>query len=295
MQRADFMSVADSSQSPEPLLIASAPNGAYKTRDQHNQLPITAAQLADTAAAVLHAGACMLHLHVRDANGKHTLAADAYQTAVQAIRAKVGDDLFIQLTSESAGVYAAEQQRQAIYALGCVRADGLSIALRELIRAPDDLPAAEKLFHHLATRNVAAQYILYSAADINHYASLLKHGVIPPDGHSVLLVVGRYDADKSTANALHHMVDLLRASTDQLINWMVCAFGAHEFSCLLETTKLGGHVRVGFENSIVLRCGSAAKDNAQLIMQLLKSGNPKQRPLADINHTRKILRSEALT
>ena len=285
-----------------PLLIASAPNGAHKTREEHNQLPITTAQLADTAAAVMAAGAQMIHLHVRDARGKHTLDADAYRAAIEAIRAKAGNDLFIQITSEAAGVYDTEQQRRAMYAANTdgdgVSADGVSLALRELIRTPEDVAPAGELFHHLAARGVLAQYILFSIDDIERYGALLNQGVIPPvghsAGHSILLVVGRYGAQPSTPDTLHRMLEALRGCINQPPSWMVCAFGEHEFDCLLAAVKLGGHVRVGFENSLLLRTGQVAADNRQLVTQLVASGNPNQRPLADIHQARKILGSAAL-
>ena len=285
-----------------PLLIASAPNGARKTREEHHQLPVTTAQLADTAAAVLAAGAQMIHLHVRDARGKHTLDAGAYQAAIEAIRAKAGNDLFIQITSEAAGVYDSGQQRRAMYAATTaaagVLADGVSLALRELIRAPEDVAPAGELFHHLARRGVLAQYILFSIDDINRYGSLLKQGVIPPldhsAGHSILLVVGRYGAQPSTPETLHRMLEALRGRIDQPPSWMVCAFGEHEFDCLLAAVKLGGHARVGFENSLLLRTGQVAADNRQLVTQLVEAGNPDGRPPADIHQARKILGSAAL-
>lgn len=274
-----------------PLLIASAPNGARKTRRDHPAIPITAAQLADAAAAVMAAGARMIHLHVRDARGKHTLDAGAYQAAIEAMRAKAGGDLFIQLSSEAAGLYDPGQQRQAMYA---VNADGVSIALRELIRAPGDVAPAGELFHHLAGRGVLAQYILFSIDDIDRYGSLLKQGVIPPVGHSVLLVVGRYGEQPATPDTLHRMVEALRGTINRPLNWMVCAFGEHQFDCLVEAVKLGGHARVGFENSLLLRAGQVAADNRQLVTQLVESGNPDGRPLADIHQARKILGSAAL-
>ena len=289
-----------------PLLIASAPNGAHKSREDHNQLPVTTAQLADTAAAVLAAGAQMIHLHVRDARGKHTLDAGTYRAAIEAIRAKAGNDLFIQITSEAAGVYDTEQQRRAMYAANTADAgvspDGVSLALRELIRAPEDAAPAGELFHHLAGRGVLAQYILFSIDDIARYGSLLKQGVIPPldhstghsGGHSILLVVGRYGAQPSTPETLHRMLEALRGCINQPPSWMVCAFGEHEFDCLLEAVKLGGHARVGFENSLLLRTGQVAADNRQLVTQLVEAGNPDGRPPADIHQTRKILGSAAL-
>ncbi len=286
--------------SPPPLLIASAPNGARKTRRDHRALPITAAQLADTAVEVMQAGARMLHLHVRDAHGRHTLDAGAYQAAIEAIRARTGagagtgtgagagtgGDLFIQPTSESAGVYTAEQQRQAIRAISDVGGvDGISIAPRELIRRQADLAPATELFRHLRRRRILIQYILYSIRDLARYHDLLEQGVIPSGGHSILLVAGKHEDEPATPDTLRSMVDALRNP----VHWMVCAFGEREFDCLTEAAKLGGHVRVGFENSLRLKSGEMAKDNRQLLAQLIESGNPLHRPPADGQQARKIL------
>ena len=271
-----------------PLLIASAPNGAYKTRRDHRALPLTAAQLAETAAAVMRAGARMLHLHVRDEHGKHTLAAAAYQAAIKAIRARVGDDLFIQITSESAGAYTAKQQRQAIDATlaAGIGADGISIAPRELIRAPEDVMPAGDLLQRIRQAGVLVQYILYSNDDIARYHALLKQNIIPPNGHAILLVIGK----QKEHNTLHQMTTTLPTP----INWMLCAFGPQEFNHLTQATNLGGHVRVGFENSLHLRTGQVATDNCQLITQLVESGNPTNRPLADIHQAREILGDDVI-
>ena len=40
-----------------------------------------------------------------------------------------------------------------------------------------------------------------------------------------------------------------------------CAFDKEEFSCLKEAIKLGGKIRVGFENSLMLPNGEMAPDN----------------------------------
>jgi len=116
-----------------PLLIASAPNGAYKTRAEHAAIPLTAAELAAAAFEALTAGARMLHLHVRDAAGRHTLEAAAYAEAIAAIRARVGGELLLQCTSEAAGIYDAAAQRAAVGdILDLPGVDGISLAVREL-------------------------------------------------------------------------------------------------------------------------------------------------------------------
>ena len=279
----------------QPLLIAAAPNGAYKTRADHPALPLTAAQLAGVAEEVLRAGARMLHLHVRDEHGAHTLDEHAYRAAIDAVRAQVGARLFIQATSESARHYAAADQCRALRALCAHDApDGVSIAPRELIRTTDDVAAAGALFNFLRARDVLIQYILYSRNEVDAYRSLRKRGVIPADKHCVLLVVGRRGLSVATAtvdstvdatgdainyspiDALHEM----RVALGESVQWMVCAFGDGEFDCLTEATRLGGHVRVGFENALELKDGARAANNGALIAQLTQFGNPLARPLA---------------
>src|SRR5512140_78338 len=95
---------------PPPVIVAVAPNGARKKRADHPRLPITAIELAACAQECLAAGASMLHLHVRDSQGAHSLDPDLYENAITAIRQRVGDDLILQVTTETAGIYAPHDQ-----------------------------------------------------------------------------------------------------------------------------------------------------------------------------------------
>ena len=91
----------------QPLVLAVAPNGARKTKADHPALPIGPEELAETAKACAGAGASMIHLHVRDAEGQHSLDVGRYLAATEAIRAAVGEDLVIQiLNTEAQSGYA---------------------------------------------------------------------------------------------------------------------------------------------------------------------------------------------
>src|ERR1700686_4246814 len=84
------------------------PGGAEwgrKPKADHPALPMTADELARTAAECLERGASMMHLHVRDRDGRHLLDAEAYRTAIARICQEVGDRLVLQITSESVGSY----------------------------------------------------------------------------------------------------------------------------------------------------------------------------------------------
>src|SRR5215475_6542753 len=93
-----------------PVAIAVAPNGGRRTKADHPAIPLTADELARTAAECLEAGACLIHVHVRQADGSHLLDPDAYRQALGAIRAEVGNRLVIQITTEALGVYAPPAQ-----------------------------------------------------------------------------------------------------------------------------------------------------------------------------------------
>ena len=112
------------------IVLAVAPNGARKTRQDHPALPITPQELAHCAAACRDAGASMLHLHVRNAEGGHSLAPMDYRPAVDAVRRAVGLSLVLQLTSEAVGIYAPAEQQAMVREL---RPEAVSLALREIL------------------------------------------------------------------------------------------------------------------------------------------------------------------
>ena len=265
-----------------PLVIAVAPNGARYNKDDHPKLPITPADLAKTAKDCLDAGARMIHLHVRDGNDKHSLESKYYLPALKAVKDAVGDDMVVQLTSEAAGVYQAEQQMQLMQELV---PDCMSLALREFIRTEKNLPDFISFVETLSAAKCLIQYILYDEADYQLYKKLIKEKQIPSDNHSLLLVLGRYIAETPNAAIVEQFQDIL--ITDE--NWMCCTFGPNGNEILRKVVKLSCHVRVGFENGFYLPDGSIAKSNADLVTQTCLSFEESNRPLATIEETRKLL------
>jgi len=70
--------------------------------------------------------------------------------------------------------------------------------------------------------------------------------------------------------ALH---PVLSAAKGLQLDWSICAFGHHELACAAHAQKLGGHIRIGFENNLELPNGTPARDNAQLISLAIAQGN----------------------
>jgi 3-keto-5-aminohexanoate cleavage enzyme len=244
----------------DPIAVAVAPNGARRTKTDHPGLPITAAELARTAAECLEAGASMIHLHVRRPDGSHLLDPDAYRAATAAIRAEVGDRLVVQITSEAAGLYSPDQQMAVVRS---VRPEAVSLALRELSQGD----AAERSFIEfldwIHRENIISQLILYTPDEASRLSKLLQSGNLPFDDLPVLYVLGRYSAGQRSRPA--DLLPFLAEGAPRFGSWMACAFGPDEIACVTAAALLGGDARVGFENNIWLPDGSLAPSNAAAV------------------------------
>ncbi len=251
----------------EPMVIMVAPNGARKTCHDHSAIPITPEELALTAEACLDAGACAMHLHVRDAEARHSLDPDRYRAALDAIHARVGDRLLLQVTTEAVGFYSAEEQIAVVRELV---PEAVSLAVRELARAGEE--AIAELDNWMCEQGVLPQWILYSSEDQALLHDWIRRDVLSASSYPVLFVLGQYTP---SIDATPEMLQAFRKEK----SWMACAFGAPEGLIMQSVADLGGHARVGFENNLVGRDGLPAPDNASLV-----------RSLADYLHTGKVRR-----
>ncbi|QDZ00333.1 3-keto-5-aminohexanoate cleavage protein [Nitratireductor mangrovi] len=243
-----------------PVAIAVAPNGGRLTKADHPALPVEPSELAATASACRDAGAAMIHLHVRDRDGRHLLDAEAYRRATDAVRAAVGDELVVQITSEALGIYSPAEQMDVVRS---VRPEAVSLALREL--APDEAAEAEfaTFLAWLSQERIVPQIILYEPGEACRLDDMARRGVIPFDSIPVLFVLGRYVPGQQSAP--DDVLPFLAPDMPRFESWMLCAFGLRETACVTAAALLGGNARVGFENNLFLPDGRRAPDNAALV------------------------------
>jgi 3-keto-5-aminohexanoate cleavage enzyme len=242
------------------VVLTVAPNGGRKTKVDCPLLPLSADELARTAAECLERGASMIHLHVRDAEGRHCLDPEVYRATIGRICQEVGDRLVLQITSESIGRYSPAEQRAAVLK---TNPEAVSLALREL--APEE--ADEKDFcdflRKLKQMRIWPQIILYTPAEAERLGAMLKQGLIPFDKLSVLYVLGRFALTRTALP--RDVLPFLAPEMPRFESWSVCAFGRREAACVTAAALLGGHGRVGFENNLALPDGARARSNAELV------------------------------
>ena len=151
------------------LVIMVAPNGARRTKADHPRLPITPAEIADEAVRCAEAGASVLHVHVRSDDGRHTLDAELYRAAIDAVRQRLGERMVIQVTTEAVGRYGPAEQMAMVREL---RPEAVSLALAELI--PDEGASSEvaAFLDWLKHERIAPQYILYAPDEVVRFHDL---------------------------------------------------------------------------------------------------------------------------
>lgn len=267
------------------VVVLSAPNGARRTRKDHPALPITADELAATAVGLRDAGVSVLHLHVRDDTGQHTLDPGKYREALAAVRERVDDSLILQVTTEAVGMYTAAEQMAVVREL---QPEAVSLALKELCPGPADEAVFADFCVWMHDSGVWPQFILYSVEDVRRFDTLRASGVIIGAAPFALFVLGNYAA--AVAGTVADLDVLLEVTDPTAFPWAVCCFGPNENAVMRSALKKGGHVRIGFENNLDLSDGSRAPDNVSLIREFVASTAENQRRPASADEVRTAFR-----
>ena len=274
------MAAFDSKFARDRIILMSAPNGARRVPTRRLPVPTTPAELAVCGTELLEQGVSVMHLHVRDAEGRHSLSAERYRAATNALRAAVGNELVLQITTESAGRYAAEEQLEVVRQL---RPEAVSLALREVVPDGSGEQAFASFCAWMRSESIWPQYILYSAADVQRFEQLRRRGVFAEERPFCLFVVGAYDNRHGEPSEL---LALVNAADCRLFPWAACCFGPEENAVALKAAEQGGHVRLGFENNVVLSDGTPASDNAALIAQFCETARHLHRRPATADEVR---------
>ncbi len=272
----------------DPVTIMVAPNGARRTKADHPRLPITIAETAREVARCADAGASAVHVHVRDAEGVHVLDADLYRDVTAAIAREAGTDIVVQATTEAVGRYSPQQQIAMVRDL---KPEAVSVGLREVLPSEDLVPAAADFYAWCFAERIAVQHILYDLGDLHAFLEFVRRGVIPGSHWSVLYVLGRYTTNQeSDPNTLRTFLDVMDTAEERHSTaWTICAFGRGETTSATAAMAMGGHARVGFENSLWGPDGSLMSGNDAVVVRARSIADLLGRPSTDREQTLRVL------
>src|SRR5436305_10629859 len=96
----------------QSVMITAAIVGAELTRDQQPSLPTSPQEIISAAVECYEAGAAIIHIHVRDADGNPTQDTGIFRKVVEGIRACC--DVITQVSTGGAVWMSADERLQSI-------------------------------------------------------------------------------------------------------------------------------------------------------------------------------------
>jgi len=258
-------------------ILTCAVTGNLTRPDQNPNLPITPEQIANSCLDAAAGGAAIVHIHVRHPDGRPSMELAHYREVVRLIRAK-NDALILNLTTGPGGRYHPSDEDPAVPG----PRTNLLPPLRRVEHIFDLRPEIATLDLNTMTfggetvintpRNVRimAQAIydagakpeieLFNSGDVELARDLLAEGSLraPAMASLVLGVKYGFAADPQT---MLFARDRLPSS----VSWTGFGVGRAAFPMLAQAYILGGHVRIGMEDTVYVDRARPTSDNAELV------------------------------
>lgn len=243
----------------EPVVITVAPIGAEVTREDNPAVPYTPEETVASSLEAVEAGASMVHLHARLADGTPSADPALFAEMVDGIRA--GSTAVTNLSTGGATWMSAEERAQCLDAKPdvCSLETGSMNFGDELFLTsrPDSIAIAGKAL----SLGVLPEVELF---DVGHAVAAMRmvkegHLQLPLCVNLVLGVPGGMDCSVEGIEAL------LRPLPEDIF-WTVTAIGRHQRRMLALAILMGADgIRVGFEDNVKIRKGRLARSNAEFV------------------------------
>lgn len=270
-------------------LITVAPTGAETAKDAVPALPTTLEEQVETAVRCEAAGAAMIHLHIRDAEHRPTLEPHRLADAVAAVRAETG--LVVQLSTGGSVHDPLEDRLKVLDADpdSCSLTTGTTNFGADVFLNP--WPFVCELYQLSQQRSVVPEFELF---DLGHVAALHRlldtYGL--PFGGRVHcdFVLGVPGGMPGTPEALLAGVAALPA---EVTSWSATGIGRTALPVAFTAVGMGGHLRVGMEDTLTLTKGVPVTHNDELVRRAVQLAELAQRPPMTADESRELLQIKA--
>jgi 3-keto-5-aminohexanoate cleavage enzyme len=270
------------------LIINAAITGVVPTKSNTPHIPLTPHEIIDDALACLEAGAAMLHLHARDADGEPTWDPDIYGEIITGIRAERPDAVLC--ASLSGRRVSDVNKRAAVLDLdAAARPDMGSLTLGSLnfVREPsiNSPETIQELARRMLERGVKPELEVFEPGMI-HYAKYLQKKELIKGPWYVNILLGSLGTSPGEVRQLAHMVDML--PEDAI--WGGAGIGSAQLEINAAAVVMGGNVRVGLEDNLYYDSArSRLATNVQLIERVKRIAAEMERPVATSAEVREML------
>ena len=268
----------------QKVFVSCAVTGSGDTANKHPNLPKTPKQIAEAAIEAAKSGAAIVHIHVRENDGKPSRRIELYKEVVDRIRSDqtdvilnlttgMGGDLDIgqgknplefgpltDMTNIMERIANAEQLLPEICTLDCGTlnfGDNSTI----IVNTPNDLRKAAKKLKEIG---VKPEIEAFDTGNMWFGSQLYKEGLLS-DPPMFQICLGIPWGAPATPLVMQTMIDIMPAEAI----WSGFAISKNEMPFVAQTVIMGGNPRVGLEDNLYLSKGKLAT-NAELVEKAIR-------------------------
>lgn len=274
------------------VIITCAVTGSIHTPTMSPYLPVTPEEIAADALGAAEAGAAVLHLHARDPrDGRPSPDPELFMQFLPVIKAQT--DAVINITTGGAPGFTEDDRLAAPLRaspemcslnMGSINFGvfGLASKYKEW-KHEWERPFLEGSFQHPANHNFALieriirelgeghgtrfEYECYDIGHLYNLAWFADRGLIEPPFliQGIFGVLGGIGADLENLFVMKETADRLFGD-DYLLSCF--GIGKDQMKFLTQSAMLGGNVRCGLEDSLMIGRGQLAKSSAEQVRKI---------------------------
>jgi uncharacterized protein (DUF849 family) len=265
------------------VMISCAVTGSADTPGKNPAVPVTPAQIAQSAVDAAKAGAAIVHIHVRDPQTtKPSMDGALYREVVDRVR-QSGTDVVINLTTGPGARFLpgtedpwkpgpatnlknpAERVKHVVE----LRPEICSLDMGSMNMGGYAFINTQGYLEAMAVAirdaGIVPELEVFEAGHLLLARRMIETGHLKPPG-MFQICLGISWGQPATPEAMTYMRGLLPPNSP----WFAFGISLYQFPMVAQAVLLGGHVRVGLEDNIYLGKGQLAPSNAALVEKAAK-------------------------
>jgi len=266
------------------LIIELAPTGMIPTKNQTPHVPITPREIINDAYEAYKLGVSIIHVHARDEEGKPTHKKEYFAEIIEGIRRKCPGIIICATTSGR--VTPQVEHRSEVLQLRPEMAS-LTVGSLNFRQHPSVNPmeTIEKLATIMRDEGIVPELEIFEAGFINTAKYLYRKGILRIPLHFSLLL-GSLGSIPAALRDLTYLVDSLPPES----TWSATGIGRFQTQINTAAILMGGHVRVGIEDSIYYNYPKKElATNTKLVKRIIRITKELGREIANTDEARSIM------
>jgi uncharacterized protein (DUF849 family) len=295
------------------VIITCAVTGSIHTPSMSPHLPVTADEIAGQSVAAAKAGAAVIHLHARDPQtGRPSASPDHFMAFLPRIKQQC--DAVLNMSTGGSALMSLQERlaasQQAAPEMCSLNMGSMNFALypmaeritdwqhdweKPFLEGSDDLVfknTPRDIAHILdelgARRGARFEFECYDVGHLYMLRHFADRGLVktPYFIQFVFGVLGGIGADPENLVHMKRIADKLFGDSYQ---FSVLAAGRHQIPMATMAAAMGGHVRVGLEDNLMIEKGRLATSNAEQVEKIRDIISRLGREIASASDARAIL------